>query len=572
MLTQKREERSSLLIRSLKSPKWEIDLYLYFFIIFLFPASLSERTTTSSFTQFWHWTLVKLIQFIFAYFIFSAVKNFLHSIGRKYFYFYQVTLIGFAGGFASTLVIFFTLISTNFIDTERNYLSFFISNAFMGAVWLPVCSASSVALRRFTKMNMFLRSELSVKVIDEIKQSQIFKTAVANEDRITANQIIRMFENSTGRDDIKVDLSAITSNRGFNRGFMLFFIKDSSIGMFLTELKSLSVFKFSIKYRPLNPLYFTFVITFIVSISVVKNDPSYRGFIIVSYFAVYTYFFHMLQMFFYKKVKSWIWWVTLCDLLNIAAISITGYLLNKYYDFFDGLNTSMTTTYAVVITLYLFLYFMGHISQSAGIKYGRHKSELERYVNSESFKAKILNQELEKDALKWEQIIHGKLQSKVISGSFKKVSVEDRVSADDRFIAEVSDLISESLSASLEKESNLTQISEEVCRPWNAVIDIQSEIDPSIAKQTLSSFVSKRVHDVLQEAITNAVKHGGAEKVWLVIKAGLNNSLQILVKNDGTPVGKPKRRRIGTNLFNQSGEWSIGNDNGLVVFQIQIDT
>jgi len=570
MLTEQRKERSSLLIRSLKSPKWEIDLYLYFFIIFLFPAALSERTTTSSFTQFWHWTLVKFIQLIFAYFIFNAVKNFLHSIGRKYFYFYQVTLIGFFGGFASTLVIFFTLISTNFIDTERNYLSFFISNAFMGAVWLPVCSASSVALRRFTKMNMFLRSELSVKAIDEIKQSQIFKTAVANEDRITANQIIRMFENNKGRDDIKVDLSAITSNRGFNRGFKLFFIKDSSIGMFLTGLKSLSVYKYSIKHRPLNPLYFTFVITFIVAISVVKNDPSYRGFIIVSYFAVYTYFFHMLQMFFYNKVKSWIWWVTLCDLLNIAAISITGYLLNKYYDFFDGLNTSMTTTYVVVIALYLFLYFMGHISQSAGIKYGRHKNELERYVNSESFKAKILNQELEKDALKWEQIIHGKLQSKVISGSFKKVSVEDRVSADDRFIAEVSDLITESLSDSSQKESTPTEISEEVCRPWNAVIDIQSEIDPSIAKQTLSSSVSKRVHDVLQEAITNAVKHGGAEKVWLVIKAGLNNSLQILVKNDGAPVGKPKRRRIGTNLFNQSGEWSIGNENGLVVFQIQI--
>jgi hypothetical protein len=571
MLTQKREERSSLLIRSLKSPKWEIDLYLYFFIIFLFPASLSERTTTSSFTQFWHWTLVKFIQLIFAYFIFSAVKNFLHSIGRKYFYFYQVTLIGFVGGFASTLVIFFTLISTNFIDTERNYLSFFISNAFMGAVWLPVCCASSVALRKVTKMSIFLRSELSVKVINEIKQSQIYKTAVANEDRITANQIIRMFENSKGRDDVIVDLSAVTSNKGFNRGFKLFFIKDNFVGLFLTGLKSLSVYKYSIKYRPLNPLYFTFVITFIVAISVIKNDPSYRGFLIVSYFAVYTYFFHMLQMFFYKKVKSWIWWVTLCDLLNIAAISITGYLLNKYYDFFGGLNTSMTTTYAVVITLYLFLYFMGHISQSAGIKYERHKSELERYLNSESFKAKILNQELEKDALKWEQIIHGKLQSKVISSSLKKVSVEDRVSADDRFIAEVSDLITESLSDSLQKESNPTLISEEVCRPWNAVIDIQSEIDPSIAKQTLSSFVSKRVHDVLQEAITNAVKHGGAEKVWLVIKAGLNNSLQILVKNDGAPVGKPKRRRIGTNLFNQSGEWSIGNENGLVVFQIQID-
>ena len=76
---------------------------------------------------------------------------------------------------------------------------------------------------------------------------------------------------------------------------------------------------------------------------------------------------------------------------------------------------------------------------------------------------------------------------------------------------------------------------------------------------------------MLEEAITNAVKHGGAEKVWLVIKSKSSNSLKLQVKNNGAPMGKPKRESIGTKLFNQSGIWSISNKNGLVVFKIQID-
>jgi two-component sensor histidine kinase len=232
----------------------------------------------------------------------------------------------------------------------------------------------------------------------------------------------------------------------------------------------------------------------------------------------------------------------------------------------------MTTTYAMVILLYSFLYFTGHISQSAIIKYWEHKDNLERYLNSDSFKLKILNQELEKDAHKWEQIIHGKLQSKILSNSIKETSGSgNQASSDFQFIGEIKDLITQSLTTTSESASNPTQIIEQVSRPWAAVIDIESEIDQSIAMQTLSGSLTRTVNDVLEEAITNAVKHGGAEKVWLVIKADSNNSLQLQVKNDGTPVGKAKRQSIGTNLFNQSGIWSIGNENGLVVFKIQID-
>ena len=557
-----RQARSSLLIRSLKSPKWELDLYLYFSIIFLFPSSLSEKSVTSSFTNFWHWSLVKFIQLVISYLFFRAVQNFINRSGRRNLYLYQVAIIGFAGGAASTIVFYFTLNHSNFLNTERNYLSFLISNALMGLVWLPICCATSVAFRRFIEMNELLSSKLSIKVINEIKQSQLFKSAVENEDRITSNQIIKIIENSKGDDDRKNGLKSV----GFKRGIKLFAFKDEVTKFFSVGIKSLKVNRYSIQHKPLNPLYFTFILSFIVALSVFKNDQSYHALVIVSYFAVYTYFFHSLQMIFYRKVKNWVWLATLCDVLNLLVLSATGYLLNEYYDFFATFNTSMTTTYITVVFLYFFLYFTGHISQSASIKYWEHKKNLEKYLNSDSFKFKILNQELEKDGLKWEQIIHGKLQSRMISKSVKEKS-----GSDDQFIAEIKDLITQSLDTTSKNTANPTQIIELVSKPWSAVIDIQSEIDQSIAKQVLSPSVTQTVTDVLEEAITNAVKHGGAERMWLVIKADSSNSLRIQVKNNGAPVGKPKRQSIGTKLFNQSGIWSIGNESGLVVFKIQID-
>ena len=557
-----RQARSSLLIRSLKSPKWELDLYLYFSIIFLFPSSLSEKSVTSSFTNFWHWSLVKFIQLVISYLFFRAVQNFINRSGRRNLYLYQVAIIGFAGGAVSTIVFYFTLNYSNFLNTERNYLSFLISNALMGLVWLPICCATSVAFRRFIEMNELLSSKLSIKVINEIKQSQLFKSAVENEDRITSNQIIKIIENSKGDDDRKNGLKSV----GFKRGIKLFAFKDEVTKFFSVGIKSLKVNRYSIQHKPLNPLYFTFILTFIVALSVFKNDQSYHALVIVSYFAVYTYFFHSLQMIFYRKVKNWVWLATLCDVLNLLVLIATGYVLNEYYDFFATFNTSMTTTYITVVFLYFFLYFTGHISQSASIKYWEHKKNLEKYLNSDSFKFKILNQELEKDGLKWEQIIHGKLQSKMISKSVKEKS-----GSDDQFIAEIKDLITQSLDTTSKNTANPTQIIELVSKPWSAVIDIQSEIDQSIAKQILSPSVTQTVTDVLEEAITNAVKHGGAERVWLVIKADSSNSLRIQVKNNGAPVGKPKRQSIGTKLFNQSGIWSIGNESGFVVFKIQID-
>jgi hypothetical protein len=331
------------------------------------------------------------------------------------------------------------------------------------------------------------------------------------------------------------------------------------------------MYKYSIQNKPLNPLYFTFIFTFIIATGTIKNDISYQAFVIILYFAFYTYFFHALQMFFYRKVKNWVWLVNLCDLLNILALTVTGYLLNKYYNFFALLDTPMNSTYAIVAFLYLFLNFTGHITQSVSITYQQRKKNLEKYINSDSFKLKVLTQELEKDELKWGQLIHGKLQSKILSHSISELNESgSQVLGDRKFAVEVKDLITQFLATTSQISANPTQIIAQVSKPWGAVIDIQSEIDRRIERRKLSPIATQTVTDVLEEAITNAVKHGGAEKVWLIVKGKSSNTLKLQVKNNGAPMGKLKRQSAGTKLFNQSGVWSIGNKNGLVVFKIQI--
>ena len=569
MVTLARKERSSLLIRSLKSSKWELDLSLYFFLalIIVGPAALSEREVTASFTQLWHWILVKIAQVFLSYIFYRTVRDLLQSMNIRKFNIHQLMLIGFAGGSASAIIVYLTLNFTNFLYTQRSDLSFFISTGVVGMIWLPICCVTSQAFKKSTQMNNLINLKLSIDVTNEIKQSEDFRSAVANNDRITSNQLFKIIENSKGTGYAQDDLNEARFKSAIGPSYF----EDKVRNFYTAGIKFISMYKYSNQNKPLNPLYFTFVFVFIIAFDVIKNSTPFQAFVIISYFAVYTYFFHASQMFFYRKLKNWIWLVNLCDLLNIVALTITGYLLDKYYNFFALLNSSMTATYDIVIVLYTFLNFTGHIAQSASITYQQRKMNLEKYINSDSFKSIVLTQEMEKDELKWGQLIHGRLQSKILSHSISEMKESgSQVLADRKFAVELKELITQFLATTSHSTADPTQIIEQVSKPWGAGIDIQSEIDQSIAKQKLSPLATQTVTDVLEEAITNAVKHGGAEKVWLIIKGKSSNTLKLEVKNNGSPMGKPKRQSSGTKLFNQSGEWSISNKDGLVVFKIQI--
>ena len=108
-------------------------------------------------------------------------------------------LIGFAGGSASAIIVYLTLNFTNFLYTERDYLSYFIGGGIVGMIWLPVCCVTAIAFKSSTQMNELINLKLSVDIINEIKQSNAFRSAVVNNDRITSNQLFKIIENNKGK-------------------------------------------------------------------------------------------------------------------------------------------------------------------------------------------------------------------------------------------------------------------------------------------------------------------------------------------------------------------------------------
>ena len=195
-------------------------------------------------------------------------------------------LIGFAGGSASAIIVYLTLNFTNFLYTERSDLSFFITTGLVGMIWLPVCCVTAIAFKSSTQMNELINLKLSMDITNEIKQSNDFSSAVVNNDRITSNQLFKIIENSKNKGYTQDDLSEAR----FKGTVDISDFEEKVINFFKTGVRFISMYKYSIQNKPLNPLYFTFIFTFIIATGTIKNDISYQAFVIILYFAFYTYF------------------------------------------------------------------------------------------------------------------------------------------------------------------------------------------------------------------------------------------------------------------------------------------
>jgi len=162
---------------------------------------------------------------------------------------------------------------------------------------------------------------------------------------------------------------------------------------------------------------------------------------------------------------------------------------------------------------------------------------------------------------RWAIFIHGKILTRLAATALK---LETAANAGDSqaFESTVDSLLSllknpdaefEQLDADLE-----TEVSSRL-DPWLGLLDVDLHID-----QELMSVRNDRVRElgeVIEEIISNSMRHGKAQKVALrVIKSGYRD-IQIIASDDATiaPPEVQSRYGLGTRIFNlaSDGRWSI---------------
>jgi|GEM_PF-6504857 PAS domain S-box-containing protein len=183
---------------------------------------------------------------------------------------------------------------------------------------------------------------------------------------------------------------------------------------------------------------------------------------------------------------------------------------------------------------------------------------------SERVKIQRLTQEIsENERQAMGQDIHDGLGQYLTALRFQCRRLEQRVAEElpldaaevsklDRIASELAFEV-RSLARSLVSQQMLSRTLESALRELMEIntrhFDIQAELDMSLAEGMLLPDISAQLYRIVQEAMRNAVRHGGASLVRVVLRAADGEDMaELVVENNGRPFDLLQERRAGLGL------------------------
>ncbi len=163
----------------------------------------------------------------------------------------------------------------------------------------------------------------------------------------------------------------------------------------------------------------------------------------------------------------------------------------------------------------------------------------------------------------WATYIHGKILTRLAATSLK---LEQAVGNNDleSFEAGLKNLKVILDDPTNEFEQDQMNLKDEIASrldPWEGLITLKLSVDP-----TLEGITNDRVKDlgeVIEEVISNSVRHGGSQNISISITSSDHPDIQLLIQDDAiNPLPSvPARIGLGTKILNlvSDGRWSISH-------------
>ena len=162
---------------------------------------------------------------------------------------------------------------------------------------------------------------------------------------------------------------------------------------------------------------------------------------------------------------------------------------------------------------------------------------------------------------RWAIFIHGKILTRLAATAIK-LETASQAGDTQTFNAAIDSLISLLKNPDAKFDQEVTDLETEVnsrLDPWLGLLEIELHID-----QELTSVRNERVRElgeVIEEIISNSMRHGKAQKVNLRVMKSGDKEIQIIATDDATiaPPEYQGRFGLGTRIFNlaSDGRWSL---------------
>ena len=192
------------------------------------------------------------------------------------------------------------------------------------------------------------------------------------------------------------------------------------------------------------------------------------------------------------------------------------------------------------------------------------RKAFEREFESEIVRQKFIDTEVSIFTRKWAQKVHGTLQSQLTAAALtiEKASSSGDMDALASAISEARILLEAPVVVESDEGAPPRSLEEEIssrCALWEALIQVTHHVNYQGA--TITARVQSAIGDVVEEAISNAVRHGGATSITITGAQVNSNELTLSVRDNGALI-IPATRGFGSEVFDRlaGDNWSLTRD------------
>lgn len=555
--------------------------YLYIlFVVAVIPSLFLEKSSLQSLRIALLWLAIKCFALI-ATFSIWWIGNYLLLRFKRKITFAKVSLLGAIGaGTASGLV---TILAEYFsipdeIPIQKRILGAFI----IGGIWLPIYSYAISSFEAFRQIEEDLLLNLDQQEEIRFKQSTFFylmraraREAIQERLRITAlesQQMLQEFvengENSNQLPEVvrelatgsfrKISHDLIEESQALRTSRS--FIKDKSIRSRFSSWRNLLL----LSYRTslLNPIVFVSMTGIFTVGMLLRHETVFGISLVAANICLLSFGILRIYAIFLSKRPDKnhglsnllvIILLVLVPLYGVNVLSEIG-LINIFkngYDNFYALYAIMVAVTALAL----------NVVQSTFLSSIELRNNLKNTLQSQAIEESVISDEITRVSEKWAKHIHGRLQSDLVIQAHRLQKAQEKQDATEiessienilsilRNPEHGLDLPKPSFQGELQKREDL----------WSALIDVQ--IKSSLIDDEVRLVETIAVGECVEELISNAVRHGHANRIDIEISRGELQSILVSVVDDGIGITSPKPG-LGFHLFDHlsRGNWVTGRD------------
>jgi two-component sensor histidine kinase/phage FluMu protein gp41 len=174
----------------------------------------------------------------------------------------------------------------------------------------------------------------------------------------------------------------------------------------------------------------------------------------------------------------------------------------------------------------------------------------------------------------WQFVVHGTVQSALTAALTRlQSSPEPEQYVLNRVVDDI-DRARNALTASPARKIDLADSFNQMQATWRGICDINISITDRAGRSLQkNNDACMCVNEIVKEAVSNAVRHGDAKKVWVDIDRIDDFDLALTVSNDGVPLSAQTRLGVGSRLIEElTTDWSLESSkaSGLTVFKANL--